>query len=218
MESFYGGRPGNPFILKGVKQEGQTSEFEDLTDIQEAINNGNLKYGEYAIISSLGSASTETGKIYRVNENNQPIYMGRIVAPAINLSGNGNSGIRMVDPSILGAPRLTLTNENDQTITVDVEVPWTSPTINIDSAGGYLLKYEGNHPGAYYRPWIKLETPPPVYIGKEYFDTYQIISEDEDSHLYPDNNNNNDIYPNPAAGSIIFIVEDNSNSDDLSQS
>lgn len=213
MESFYGGRPGNPFILKGVEREGQTFEFRNLTDIRNAINNGNLKYGEYAIISPLEGSSIDAGKIYRVNEENQPIYMGRIAAPAINLSGDHNSGIEMVSPDLKREPTLNLiTSPNDQTITVEVEVPWTEPQIN--SNGGYLLTYSGSTSETYYRPSIGLNTPPPVYIGQENNNTYQVIS--EDSHLYPDDGSN--IYSNPAAGSIIFIVENNSNSNDFSQS
>ena len=211
MESFYGGRPGNPFILKGVRQEGEDNEFATLHDIQTAINNNKLKYGEYAIISPSEGSSADIGKIYRVNEKNQAIYMGRILAPTVALSGSDSSGISMVSPTTQNIPSLNLTTSvNDQTIAIDVKVPWTEPNINMNSAKGYSLTYEGNNTTSqnYYKPNIVMKTPPPVYIATQSGSGYNIEAYWHNSHLYPGQDGNSETVP--SAGSIIFVIEDES--------
>ena len=47
MESFYGGRPGYGFILRGPSNGGS---FTSLNSIKSAITDNKLFFGDYAII------------------------------------------------------------------------------------------------------------------------------------------------------------------------
>lgn len=61
MDSFYGGKPGSPFILKAA--------FETTQAMREAFMRGpeykDVWYGEYCIIDSVSNNSYDNGKIYR---------------------------------------------------------------------------------------------------------------------------------------------------------
>lgn len=75
MESFYGGRPGFSFILKGP--------YVDLNDIYEALDAGSLKYGEYALISTENKTGSLHGNIYRVASIQGALeYVGNVTTPA----------------------------------------------------------------------------------------------------------------------------------------
>lgn len=76
MESFYGGRPGFPFILR----KGYYSQ----QDIQNAVTNKELVYGDYALIDGDTANTADRGKIYRVQADLSLMYIGRITSPAIS--------------------------------------------------------------------------------------------------------------------------------------
>lgn len=65
MESFYGGKPGAPFILK--------ASFPDVASMRHAFMQGpeykDVWYDEYCIISSPNSTNRDRGKIYRRTYN-----------------------------------------------------------------------------------------------------------------------------------------------------
>lgn len=76
MESFYGGRPGYPFILKG--------EFNSQNEIETAANNNELSYGDYAIVAGENAETQYRGKIYRVIANKKLLEIGRITSPSVS--------------------------------------------------------------------------------------------------------------------------------------
>lgn len=91
MDSFYGGKRGFSFILRPnntvIKNSNGGWEnkiyWETLADIENGIKNNLLSYGEYAVITETGpSYSSEHGKVYRVNRNNQAELVGKIGNPA----------------------------------------------------------------------------------------------------------------------------------------
>lgn len=73
--SFYGGRPGAPFIL--VKQ------YENISKMEEdfKLPNCSVGYGEYVIISTDKVRDSDNGKIYVRDLNGNPLYMGKIAGP-----------------------------------------------------------------------------------------------------------------------------------------
>ena len=79
MESFYGGRPGYAFILKG--------KYSNTTEMETALNTGRLKYGEYALITDDKRMSNEHGNIYRATSSKSESLngfqlIGNMTAPA----------------------------------------------------------------------------------------------------------------------------------------
>lgn len=102
MESFYGGRPGFPFILR--------KSYSSQQDIQDAVTNKKLVYGDYALIDGDTANTADRGKIYRVQADLSLMYIGRITSPAISTilnpqapnnmpSGATNSDFLVVAPN-----------------------------------------------------------------------------------------------------------------------
>lgn len=85
MESFYGGKRGFSFILRPNPNDND-GYWRRLSDIAAAAANRQLKYGDYAVITESPANgdgySEEHGKIYRIDQMNQPILVGRIGNPA----------------------------------------------------------------------------------------------------------------------------------------
>lgn len=82
MESFYGGKQGYSFVVKH-NPEREDGFFTSLQDIETAIANGNLKYGEYAIITEVGHYTTASGNLYRVDLENHPQLIANVNSPRI---------------------------------------------------------------------------------------------------------------------------------------
>lgn len=83
MYSFYGGRPGNSFII--------IKSFETVSDMVAAFKDGpnytDVHYDEYVIINTIDKNSEDNGKIYRrgydfQNAEGGAEYIGTIVGPA----------------------------------------------------------------------------------------------------------------------------------------
>ena len=85
MYSFYGGRPGNSFII--------IKSFDTVSDMVAAFQNGpnytDGHYDEYVIINTIDKNSADNGKIYRrgydfQNAEGGAEYIGTIVGPSGN--------------------------------------------------------------------------------------------------------------------------------------
>ncbi len=83
MYSFYGGRPGAPFVI--------TKAFETVNDMVEAFSEGanytDVHYDEYVIINTVDKNDSTNGAIYRrgynfTDEMGGAEYIGTIVGPA----------------------------------------------------------------------------------------------------------------------------------------
>ena len=83
MNSFYGGKQGFSFILR-PNTASSDRYWHSLAEIQAlGINRGALKYGDYAVITESGpSYSDEHGKVYRIDNANVPVLVGKIGNPA----------------------------------------------------------------------------------------------------------------------------------------
>jgi hypothetical protein len=77
MDSFYGGQPGTPFVIK--------TSFESTSAMEEAFeqdsNYTTVWYGEYCIIDTPNKNDSENGQIYRRGTTGGE-YIGQIVGPA----------------------------------------------------------------------------------------------------------------------------------------
>ena len=83
MYSFYGGRPGNSFII--IKSFETVSDM--VTAFQQGPNYTDVHYDEYVIINTIDKNSEDNGKIYRrgydfQNAEGGAEYIGTIVGPA----------------------------------------------------------------------------------------------------------------------------------------
>lgn len=83
MDTFYGGKPGISFVLKGY--------FESIDDMVQAFKRGadfrDVWYGEYCLISTPNLNDKDNGKIYErgldyTNNMGGAIYKGQIVGPS----------------------------------------------------------------------------------------------------------------------------------------
>ena len=83
MYSFYGGRPGNSFII--IKNFPTVQDMVD--DFKKGPNYTDVHYDEYVIINTQDKNSEDNGKIYRrgyeyTNSQGGAEYIGTIVGPA----------------------------------------------------------------------------------------------------------------------------------------
>jgi len=83
MYSFYGGRPGNPFII--------VLAFDSVAAMVASFSQGagytDVHYDEHVIINTTNKNDPDNGKIYRrgynfTNEMGGAEYIGTIVGPA----------------------------------------------------------------------------------------------------------------------------------------
>lgn len=83
MESFYGGQQGFSFVVKRNPAR-DNGYFNNLADINNAIATGDLRYGDYAIITnSMNSYTANHGDLYRINTQNQAERVANISHPAL---------------------------------------------------------------------------------------------------------------------------------------
>lgn len=82
MDSIYGGRPGAPFVIKGV--------FKSVKDMQDSFRKGlgfkDVWIGDYCIIDTPNKNDWDNGKIYQrgpewANDDGDAKYIGQIVGP-----------------------------------------------------------------------------------------------------------------------------------------
>ena len=76
MYSFYGGKPGNPFII--------VASFPDINTMTNSFNNKSyttVHYDEYVIINTTNKNDKDNGKIFRRGYSG-PEYIAQIVGPA----------------------------------------------------------------------------------------------------------------------------------------
>ena len=83
MDSFYGGKQGVDFVLRGSF----TSVEEMITAFKGGSNYTNIWYGEYCIIDTPNKNDEDNGKVYRRGldyQNNMggAVYVGQIVGPS----------------------------------------------------------------------------------------------------------------------------------------
>lgn len=83
MYSFYGGRPGNPFII--VKAFSNVNEM--TTEFKKGPAYTEVHYDEYVIINTENKNDEQNGRIYKrgydyTNENGGAEYIGTVVGPA----------------------------------------------------------------------------------------------------------------------------------------
>lgn len=77
MESFYGGRPGYGFILRG--------SFTSKKSIADAAEDGTLVFGDYAMVGGSNPQVPNYGELFRVNEKKGIDYIGKFLAPALQV-------------------------------------------------------------------------------------------------------------------------------------
>ena len=96
MYSFYGGKPGNPFVI--------VANFESINAMKEAFRQGSsydkVHYDEYVIINTINKNDKDNGKIFRRGYNYQndmggAEYIAQIVgpggpAPQVRITSPGN--------------------------------------------------------------------------------------------------------------------------------
>ena len=76
MYSFYGGKPGNPFVI--------VASFPDIATMTNSFNSNSyttVHYDEYVIINTANKNHKDNGKIFRRGYNG-PEYIAQIVGPA----------------------------------------------------------------------------------------------------------------------------------------
>lgn len=87
-DSFYGGKQGFSFVLRENSLDGSNGYFSALggpSDTDQAnsiyggIKRGDIKPGEYAIVS----AGEKAGEIYRIGMTNNPIFSSKVTLPTI---------------------------------------------------------------------------------------------------------------------------------------
>lgn len=145
MESFYGGRPGYGFILRGDKVSGGYKSFTSLDEIKTAAKNNELMFGDYAIIGGNNPQKRYYGYLYRINENQEPMFISQITAPALEVGvntgeteGRGNIEITDVEDSdgnIIGLPtfkaeQVEITTDPDE-VSRAIELSITIPEMHL---------------------------------------------------------------------------------------
>lgn len=104
MDMFYGGKRGYSFILR-PNLDDDNGYWESYNAIHVAAQAGKLKYGEYAIVTtntSNGNMGAEHGNIYRIQERQTPVLVGRIgnpipVVPIEISDGQGTESYAIID-------------------------------------------------------------------------------------------------------------------------
>ena len=80
MDSFYGGRPGAPFVIKEV--------FKSVEDMKTKFKTGpeynNVWYGEYCLINTPNRNHKDNGKLFQrgfdyLEDDKTAIYIGQLV-------------------------------------------------------------------------------------------------------------------------------------------
>lgn len=124
MESFYGGQQGFSFVVKR-NPASDNGYFNNLNDINTAIATGDLRYGDYAIVTGLtgtgNSYNSEHGDLYRINTKNQPERVANISHPALSTLIKGfNSFNNNVDVSQTTSINFLDLNLSKQQSTLDL--------------------------------------------------------------------------------------------------
>ena len=124
MESFYGGQQGFSFVVKrnSTRDDGY---FNNLNDINTAIDRGDLRYGDYAIVTGLtgtgNSYNSGHGDLYRINAKNQPERVANISHPALSTLIKGLSSFNNnVDVSQTASINFLDSNSSTQQSTLDL--------------------------------------------------------------------------------------------------
>ena len=124
MESFYGGQQGFSFVVKrnSTRDDGY---FNNLNDINTAIARGDLRYGDYAIVTGLtgtgNSYNSGHGDLYRINAKNQPERVANISHPALSTLIKGfNSFNNNVDVSQTASINFLDSNSSQRQSTLDL--------------------------------------------------------------------------------------------------
>jgi len=85
MYSFYGGRPGNSFVIVTTFR----SVDEMITQFKQGPNYTAVHYDEYVMINTINKNNPDNGKLYRrgynfTNDMGGAEYIGTIVGPSGN--------------------------------------------------------------------------------------------------------------------------------------
>lgn len=148
MESFYGGRPGYGFILRGPSNGGS---FTSLNSIKSAITDNKLFFGDYAIIGGEQSQVQGFGNLYRVNEKKQLDFIGNITAPVLKLdfeiSDSLSSPTTNTFDSNISLNKFTVYSkvENEKLyLSFGIPAVNISCEMNLDEDNEYSLQVENN--------------------------------------------------------------------------
>lgn len=167
MDSFYGGRPGYGFVLRGPASGGS---FTSSGAIQNAVTNGELFFGDYAIVGGSDSQATGFGNIYRVNEKKGLDLIGNISAPVFALTPTITENLTANQKSMAGDTslnQLTVYSQQDgSTLKIGFKTPVTKITTSKELGASYDLTSVDGTAATPFSPQLKLTYPPIVSVAE----------------------------------------------------
>lgn len=172
MESFYGGRPGYGFVIRGV--------YSSRSNMENALGN-TLQFGDYAIIGGSNTQIPDYGTLYRVNDKLELVKLGRITAPAMLMdlipqNLNEQQGATSTQMRVEGSqPKLytRAVSAGSGSANGQVHIGFSIPELNLEAATSHVLNGSAynleisNSNGQPYHKTIKLSYPPAVRIKDE---------------------------------------------------
>lgn len=168
MDSFYGGRPGYGFVLRGPASGGS---FTSSGAIQNAVTEGELFFGDYAIIGGDDSQVAGFGNIYRVNEKKGIDLIGNISAPVFavtpvivdDLSANQKT---MVGDTSLNQLAVYSQQDGDR-LKISFKTPVTKITTSKELGSNYSLTSVSGTENQPFSTQLILTHPPVVSVAED---------------------------------------------------
>ena len=167
MDSFYGGRPGYGFVLRGPASG--SSSFTSSAQIQNAVTNGELFFGDYAIVGGDDSQIEGFGNIYRVNEKKGLDLIGNISAPVFYVTPSIVNDITANQKAMIGddtLDQLTVYSQQDgSTLKIGFRTPVVKIAASKELGSSYDLTSVNGTEGQPFSTQLTLTYPPVVSVA-----------------------------------------------------
>lgn len=168
MDSFYGGRPGYGFVLRGPASGGS---FTSSGQIQNAVTNGELFFGDYAIVGGDDSQVAGFGNIYRVNEKKGLDLIGNISAPVFAVTPSIVNDITANQKAMVGddtLDQLTVYSQQDgSTLKIGFRTPVVKITASKELGSSYDLTSISGTGEQPFSTQLTLTYPPIVSVAED---------------------------------------------------